>query len=174
MTHRLLPAIGLIALCACVPRAEAPPPARPLPPAPAQRPAPPPAPPPAASDWRDTPLTPGAWSYAERDEGPEARFGDAGAEPLFAVRCDRARGQVALSRPGAGGGGMLVRTSFTARSLAAAPQGARAGAVLPASDPILDSMVFSRGRFTVEASGAPTLIIPAWPEPARVIEECRR
>jgi hypothetical protein len=34
-------------------------------------------------------------------------------------------------------------------------------------------MVFSRGRFTVEVPGAPMLVIPAWPEPARVIEDCR-
>jgi hypothetical protein len=29
-------------------------------------------------------------------------------------------------------------------------------------------------RFAVEAQGAPALIIPAWPELARVVEDCRR
>ena len=40
-------------------------------------------------------------------------------------------------------------------------------------DPVLDAMVFSRGRFAVEAPGTPLLVVPAWPEPARVIEDCR-
>jgi hypothetical protein len=45
--------------------------------------------------------------------------------------------------------------------------------VLPASDPFLDQIVFSRGRFAVEAQGQARLILPTWPEPARVVEECR-
>jgi hypothetical protein len=34
-------------------------------------------------------------------------------------------------------------------------------------------MAFSRGRFMVEAQGMATLVLPAWPEPARVVEDCR-
>jgi hypothetical protein len=45
--------------------------------------------------------------------------------------------------------------------------------VLAATDPLLDAIAFSRGRFAVEAPGLPTLILPTWPEPARVVEECR-
>ena len=50
---------------------------------------------------------------------------------------------------------------------------AYATATLSAGDPILDAMVFSRGRFTVEAPGLPMLVLPTWPAPARVIEDCR-
>jgi hypothetical protein len=38
---------------------------------------------------------------------------------------------------------------------------------------LLDQIVFSRGRVSVEAEGLPALTIPTWPEPARVIDECR-
>ncbi|MDG2003332.1 MAG: hypothetical protein P8J20_08375 [Novosphingobium sp.] len=44
---------------------------------------------------------------------------------------------------------------------------------LPASDPLLDAMAFSRGRFAVETAGLPTLYVPSWPEVSRVIEDCR-
>lgn len=118
------------------------------------------APPPVGSDaeaWRDQPLTPGDWSY---DPGAgEARYAD------FSLRCDGARRQVIFSRAGASGP-LRLRTTYGAQMLPAA-------ASLPAADPMLDEMAFSRGRFTVEAEGLPTLILPAWPEPARVVEDCR-
>ena len=108
-----------------------------------------------AADWRDQPLTPGDWSYA----AGEARFGD------FSLRCDAARRQVTVSRAGASGS-LLLRTTYGERALPA-------GAALPAADPLLDEIAFSRGRFSVEAAGLATLILPAWPEPARVVEDCR-
>jgi hypothetical protein len=117
-------------------------------------------PPPAgtnAEGWRDQPLTPGDWSY---DPGSgEARYAG------FSLRCDAARRQVALSRAGVTGP-LLLRTTYGERTLPA-------GTALPAADPLLDEMAFSRGRFTVEAPGMPALILPAWPEPARVVEDCR-
>ena len=42
-----------------------------------------------------------------------------------------------------------------------------------ASDPMLDAMAFSRGRFALEVAGLPTLYVPSWPEISRVIEDCR-
>lgn len=166
--------LAALAAAGCVPRPVAPPAPRSAPPAPVARYA---APPPQAPDWRDIPLTPGGWTYEQTSGGSEARFGPSAGSPLLVVRCDRAGAAIVLSRVGAATGPMLrVRTSFTARTLAAAVetmprQGSAAR--LPASDPILDSMAFSRGRFTVEAAGLPTLVVPAWPEPARVIEDCR-
>jgi len=38
---------------------------------------------------------------------------------------------------------------------------------------LLDAIAFSRGRFSVEAAGTARLVIPAWPEAARVVEACR-
>ena len=44
---------------------------------------------------------------------------------------------------------------------------------LPARDPLLDAMAFSKGRFAVEVAGLPTLYLPSWIEVSRVIEDCR-
>ena len=163
---------GLAAVAACVPRAETPPP----PPAPAPAP-PPPAPPPPAADWRDVPLTPGDWNYRGDGGSTGALFGPANGEAHFTVRCDRARRQILLSRAGRSDAtAMTIRTSFGARAFPVTAETAplpHVSTTVPASDRFLDSMVFSRGRFTVELAGAPMLVIPAWPEPARVIEDCR-
>ena len=42
-----------------------------------------------------------------------------------------------------------------------------------ARDPRLDQIAFSRGRFLVDVAGQSRLVLPAWPEVARVIEDCR-
>ena len=175
---KMAAALGVTLMAAsCGPRPEAPAPApvQTRPPAPVAPPPVRPSPPPAS--WQDLPLTPGAWFYSSGAEGPHAMFGAATSEAQFIVRCDRARRTVTLSREGAAAAARLtVRTSFTVRDFPAAVRTeplAYTSATLPASDRFLDSMVFSRGRFTVDMPGAPTLVIPAWPEPARVVEECR-
>ena len=160
------------ALASCAPRTEpqpAPPPQRPAP-----RPAPPaPEPPPApATYWADAPLSPGDWAFDEARSS--ATFGPAG-QPSFVLRC-AAPGQVALERRGiapATGGALTFRTSTMARTVPARSGRDGLTATLPAGDPLLDAIVFSRGRFAVEGAMLPTLIVPAWPEPARVIDDCR-
>jgi hypothetical protein len=123
------------------------------------------------------PLTPGSWVYARDATGSQASFGPPTGEASFVLRCDGQRRQVSLSRQGAATGGALVlRTSYGARSLPAAVRTeplASTGASLAASDPLLDQIAFSRGRFTVEAQSLPTLVIPSWAEPSRVVEDCR-
>ncbi len=170
--------LGCVAVAAgCVPRREPPPP----PPREAERPAPPPVrttpPPPPRANWQDLPLTPGRWFYRNEGQSALASFGPAEGAASFIVRCDRARRQVTLSREGITTGNMMtVRTSYSARSLPLSIQAEPLKSVftsLPASDRFLDGMAFSRGRFTVEIPGTPMLVIPAWPEPARVVEDCR-
>lgn len=167
-------ALGLAALAGCVPRPAPPPP---VPQAEPVRPAPAPAPPPAAppADWRDASLSPGGWTFSLYGGRPQATFGPAGA-PSFLVRCE-AGGRVSLARIGATAGNVLaLETSYGERRLPATVEaGPRPALVasVPAGDPLLDSVAFSRGRFAVSASGVPMLILPAWPEPARVVEECR-
>lgn len=167
---RLVVLLGGVAMAAaCVPQREAPPPPqpRPLPP----RPVPPPPPPPPA-DWRDIPLTPGGWVYRGDGSSSEAQFG--AGSPAFTIRCDRGQDRITLMRAGSTSGSvMTVRTSFGARNFPVAAGRQPIAAAVPASDRFLDSMAFSRGRFTVEAAGLPMLVIPSWPEPARVIEDCR-
>jgi hypothetical protein len=119
----------------------------------------------------DARLSPGGWVYRTEGNVSIATFGPAGA-PSFIVRCEASR-QVTLARAGAATGPLTIRTSQVSRSLAAQAMGGGLGATVTARDPLLDAIAFSRGRFAVEAPGAAQLIVPAWPEPARVIEDCR-
>ncbi len=157
-------ALALAAGCATRPSPQpARPPVQPLPPQPSPVPAPAPEPP-AAQDWQDVPLTPGDWRYDADAASSQARFG---ASAGFVIRCDRSARRLTLVREGADPAGQVtIRTSTGARGFAAP-------ASVQASDPFLDAIAFSRGRFTVEVPGHETLFIPAWPEPARVIEDCR-
>jgi hypothetical protein len=157
-----------MALTACMPR-PAPPASAPAPP---PRPAPPPpAPAPPPSDWRDAPLSQGDWGYGDRP-GPRAAFGAEG--PFFVAECTIA-GQVALARVGAAAGATLtIGTTFGERSLPASSDGATLRATLAAADPLLDEMAFSRGRLLVHTDGQADLVLPSWPELARLIEECRQ
>jgi len=171
---------ALLVLGGCVAeRKVAPAPA----PRPVLRPAPPPLPvvaPPA--DWRDAEFTPGDWSHRSDAAGSVASYGQLGGEPLLALRCermlDRATSRIVLTRAGAASGQvpLSVITTNTSRAFTAtAQEGASASLAvsLTPRDPILDAVAFSRGRWAVEVPGLPTLTLPAWPEVARVIEDCR-
>ena len=177
MKTKFLIVAGTAALAAgCVPRPQ------PAPEPPQQRPeAPPgptpPTPAPPAPGWEDAPLSPGNWYYSREGANSQAGFGAPASEAQFVVRCERAQRRIVLSREGvASAPRITVRTTTGDRSLTATQRTeplAYLSAPLPASDRLLDAMVFSRGRFAVEAPGLPRLVLPAWPEPARVIEDCR-
>lgn len=164
-----------LALSNCVPPSEPP---RPAPPVavPRPAPAPEPAPPPPSADWRDWPITPGTWSYRQDERGSIALFGVAGQDAALTLRCDRQRARLYLSRRGEGPATTLtVRTSSTLRSLPALPTGgapAYLAAELPVRDALVDAMGYSRGRFVIEG-GPGTLVVPAWAELLRVVEDCR-
>ena len=178
ISRHLLLAGAALAVAACVPKPAAPPAPAPQPAPPPATPAPPPPPPAAPQNWADLPLTEGQWFYRNEAATSAALFGVPASEAQFSLRCNKASGAITIEREGAATAGALtIRTSFTARTLTAAvvrePM-PRTTVTLNAGDPLLDSMAFSRGRFTVEAPGLSTLVIPAWPEPARVVEDCRR
>ena len=184
----LLRSTGLmlaLGLAACAPRAVTPPP-QPLP-QPVQPPPRPVQPVPAAVPlvgWIDAPISAGNWSFRTRQSGPAAEFGTGGGRS-FVIACGPG-GRIRLERIGAAGGPLLtIRTSAApvstsageARNLAAIAEPgppAALAAEIAATDPLLDAISFSRGRFAVEAAGVPQLIIPAWPEAARVVDDCRR
>lgn len=151
------------------PQASVPPP----PPVPAPAPPPPPATSSAPASWADLPDTPGAWRYRESGGLTQALFSSGAGEDAFVVRCDPSTRVVRLLRAG-NAGSLGLRTSSEARTLPARPtDGAFAGAELQPRDPLLDAMAFSRGHFTVDAPGLPRLVLPAHPEVARVVEDCR-
>ena len=175
--HRLLFSLTTLALLSACVAQRKPPPSAPPPPPVAVKPVPPPAPPPPA-DWRDVAITPGDWSYTEST----AAFGTAGTAPLLTLRCDRTVGQIFLIRAGSAARAVPLTLTTTSLSRSFTVANITASPAVPPSplavgfaprDPILDAIAFSRGRFMVEVPGLPTLYLPAWPEIARVIEDCR-
>ncbi|MBB4155213.1 hypothetical protein GGQ80_003131 [Sphingomonas jinjuensis] len=161
-----LPLIALLLVSGCVAPPKAPPAPRPVavPPAPTSVALPPP-----SNDWRDWPALPGSWTYAPSTRA--ATFGVAG-QPI-AARIGCKAGQVVLTLLGALPGALTVRTSSTTRAiaLAASPAG-EIQARLAATDPLLDAIAFSRGRFVLEQA-ARRWVLPAYAEVGRVIEDCR-
>jgi len=191
--YPLLVPIALIAGCQAVPPPSPPPStprvvSRPAPyPTPTVRPAPVPAQPsralppasPARGDWRDAPYTAGGWRYQPEGNGTSARFIEPSGAVLATLRCDRAGRTVTLSRAGdartAVPASITTSTGIGQFSAAPATQGGMAAVAITfaASDRQLDAMAFSRGRFMMEVSGLPTLVLPAWAEVGKVIEDCR-
>lgn len=170
MMRRAVLAIGLTGvLASCV----APPLDRPPPrPAPVTV-----APPPTTSP----PVTPGAvetgdWSYARTTTGSIARFGAIPASIALSLECRPGQGVVVMrvlrlnssSPPGTA----TLRASTTLKSVAVDGGDAFGTIHLQASDPILDALAFSRGRFGVGIDGRDRWF-PAWPEVTRVVEDCR-
>jgi len=163
----------LFGTAACVPKAPAPISTQPVE-RPVVRPTPTPSPVPAYSNWMDVPQTPGDWRYVPTGTGSEARFGN----PVsFTLRCTTRTREVELIRTGyaSGSGMMTVRTESASRAIAETPMmdNDNLRAILAASDPLLDAMAFSKGRFAIESPGAVPLYLPSWPEVTRVIEDCR-
>jgi hypothetical protein len=179
--HYLTFALPLI-LVACV---KEPKQAAPVPPKPvvvtASTPAKPkPAPIPLAETWQDAAFAPGDWVYRRDSRGSVALFGIRAADASFLIRCDAAVQKIFLSRAGALTEGnnaqMTIRASSGFKSFAARNNGDTPPYVaveLPVREPQLDAMAYSRGRFLVSIKGSEDLVIPSWPEVARVIEDCR-
>jgi hypothetical protein len=126
----------------------------------------------------DAAATLGDWSYRAGPTGGTAVFSDPQFGARFSLRCDRNARVVSLwrARQGAGAATMTLRSESQTRNLPAAPIAAQVPGLearLPASDRLLDAIAFSKGRFAVEAPGAPALYLPSWAEVTRVIEDCR-
>ena len=174
-TRSFFAIVGALALASCVAPRNPPP----APPAASPRLVAQPLVPPAEAplvqpgeDWRDIPLTRGDWRYSPAPGGGRSTFGPPG-DLRFAVRCDLASRAVTLERTGGGASTLTIRTSSATRTLPAQAGGGSIVASLQARDPFLDAIAFSRGRFVVTSPPLPRLVIPAWPEFARVVENCR-
>jgi len=50
---------------------------------------------------------------------------------------------------------------------------ARLSAQIANWDPVLDAVAYSRGRFAVAAAGQQPLVVPAWADISRIVEDCR-
>ncbi len=176
----LAAAASALMLASCVgPGASpAPAPVRPATPRPAA-----PTPAPAAptvdrheGDWSFAPLSAGEWVHRRDGNASVALFGTAGGNAAAMLRCEA--GQLLIGRAAgpAGASGLNLRTSFAERALTTRALNANVPmqvASLPATDPLFDQIIYSRGRFVIESQGQSPLIVPTRPEIARVIEDCR-
>jgi hypothetical protein len=129
-----------------------------------------------ALDFSITPVAAGSWSYAPTSAGSLASFMDSTGTARLTMQCTRSARLVTIARASAvAATGMTVWTSAMQRTLVTRYDTAtlRLSADLSATDPLLDNMAFSRGRIAVAVTGTTSLIVPAWPELVRVIEDCR-
>lgn len=153
-----------LAGCATAPKpAPAPPPIVIVQPRPA-----PPSPPPA--DWRDAMRSSGTWRWQREGTLSVARYG-----ADFALSCDAASRQVTLRRSAAqpSASPLTITTTSTRRILNGVADSGAVFAMLPGTDPLLDAMAFSRGRFMIETAATAPLFLPSWSEISRVVEDCR-
>ena len=130
----------------------------------------------AAGDWRTGPLTPGSWAYRGLADGSEAVFTDARVTPRIVVKCSRPARVLTLAVASAvPASTVTIATTETQRSLPASfnAQTSQIIAQIAVTDPVLDAMAFSRGRIALSVPGGATLVVPAWAEVARSIEDCR-
>jgi hypothetical protein len=117
----------------------------------------------------------GTWNYASTTDGSQAVFRTSALAQLT-IKCVRTTRVVTISKPASAAAPFLfVWTSNGARSFPASfdPSTGQVSVRLNAQDPMLDAVAFSRGRMGVSITGSPALVVPAWPETARVIEDCR-
>jgi hypothetical protein len=129
-----------------------------------------------AVDYATATPVPGNWIWTQVTGGSEATFMNASAMPQLTIHCTVASRRVTISRPATGAAPFLsVWTSSATRNLPSSylPATGRPTADVSAYDPFLDAMVFSRGRLAIGVSGQATLVVPAWAEAARVVEDCR-
>ena len=118
----------------------------------------------------------GRWVYRSLPAATEADFVDSTGTVRLMMRCNRAGRIVSLIRTGvpAAAPSLSVWTTSTSRSLPSSFQSMKElTATLTATDPLLDAIAFSRGRFATGASGAPMVAVPVWAELARIVEDCR-
>jgi hypothetical protein len=122
-----------------------------------------------------TPIA-GSWSYASVADGSEAVFANSSGVPQLWVHCTRATRRITISRPASAAAPVLnIWTSSLTRSAPSSfnPATGRLTIELANYDPLLDALVSSRGRIGFTIGTQPPLVVPPWPEPARVIEDCR-
>ncbi|WP_051698919.1 hypothetical protein [Erythrobacter longus] len=159
-----------LVIAACVGGPDLPPPIIAPSSAPVARPAPPPAPivrEPVFENYLDAPQTPGTWRYAN-DAGETLALYGVGDAYRFIIRCDKSSRQIGLGRVGEEALSpprvMEISTETTKRSLTleqVTDTGRLVAAYLSPSDPLLDAMAITKGRFAVGVEGERTLYLPA-------------
>jgi hypothetical protein len=122
-----------------------------------------------------TPIV-GSWTYTATADGSEAAFTNASGFPQLWLHCTRATRRVSIAKPATAAAPQVsVWTSSQSRSVPASfnPAKGRLTIEINANDPLLDGLANSRGRLAFTVGSEPPLVVPAWAEPARVVEDCR-
>jgi hypothetical protein len=122
-----------------------------------------------------TPIA-GNWTYAPTADGTEAVFANSAGNPQLWLHCTRATRRVTISRPASvAAPSIVVWTSSRTQSAASSfnPATGRLTIDLGAYDPLLDAIATSGGRIAFSVGAQPPLVVPPWPEVARVVEDCR-
>jgi len=130
----------------------------------------------AAPDFNNARVAPGSWGYQSTAGGSMARFVDTTGTARLVLECTRATRRVSVSlTSSAPAASLSLWTSIASRNLPARfeANAMRVTAELPAYDALLDAIAFSRGRIAVTMPGGVPLVVPAWPEAARTVEDCR-
>jgi hypothetical protein len=128
------------------------------------------------ADYSTAPVAAGTWTYQALPGGSEARFIDTTNTARLIIHCTRMSRQVNISHTSAiSAPSIFIWTSSASRNVPARfeANAMRVTADLSAFDPLLDAIAFSRGRIAVTMLGGLPLVVPAWPEAARTIEDCR-
>ena len=118
----------------------------------------------------------GNWTYAATPDGSEAQFTSAAGYPQLWVHCTRATRRVSFSRLSTGAAPLIdVWTSSATRTVASAfnPATGRLTIDFANYDSLLDAVATSRGRIGFSVGSGPALVVPAWADVARVVEDCR-
>lgn len=118
----------------------------------------------------------GNWTYVAAVDGSGAIFAGASGQPQLWVHCTRATRRVTIAKAATVAAPVLnLWTSSLTRAVPAAfnSMTGRLTIELTAFDPLLDAIAFSRGRVGFATGAQSPLVLPPWPEPARVIEDCR-
>jgi len=129
-----------------------------------------------AVDFSTARVAPGSWTYQALPGASEARFIDTGGIARLVIRCTKATRRVNLSPTSAvAAASIFVWTSSASRNVPVRfeANAMRVTADFSAFDPLLDAIAFSRGRVAITVAGGSSLVMPAWPEAARTIEDCR-
>jgi hypothetical protein len=130
----------------------------------------------ASLDFSSATPVAGNWQYSSSNGASEARFVGSQGQVQLTFRCRIAERRITISKPASGAAPFLnIWTSAQTRSLPAGflPATNTLNADVSAYDPLLDAIIFSRGRIAVGVAGQSTLVVPAWAEAERVIEDCR-
>jgi hypothetical protein len=122
-----------------------------------------------------TPIA-GDWTYTATNDGSEASFANSAGYPQLWVHCTRATRRVTIAKRASVAAPLLnVWTSGQSRNVASSFDAATGKLTinLDANDALLDGVANSRGRLGFTVGNEPPLVVPAWAEPARVVEDCR-